>query len=226
MKSLAWIGYLTEVEIVDFWKAVKTRKSIRPCWEWQGTLGRSGYGVHRLRSKSVPAHRLAYFIAYEVDPGELSILHACDNPKCVNARHLRPGTPAENARDRVASRLMRYGRWLASNPRREGRDWMSASVVQERNGACSDANPNALLTNAQATALRAEFWAGAASIDVAASYGIAHQVAMNIIGRHAYVDLPLADGEPPTLGLHRRAISGRRLAESRRGFGQIAGAAA
>lgn len=217
MKSLAWIECLTSAELVDFWKLVKARNSIRPCWEWKGALSRSGYGMHRIRSRSVPAHRLAYFIVYEADPGELSILHSCDNPKCVNARHLRPGTAIENARDRVATRLMCYGRSLARKPSLEGgRDWNAMSVVQGRNGSCSDTNPNALLTNEQATSLRAAFWNGSTSVEVAASYGIAHQVAMNVIGRRAYVDLPLADGEPPTYGVHRRAISGRRLAESRK----------
>mgnify|MGYP003435256035 FL=1 len=69
------------------------------CWEWQGHLD-WGYGRMHYKGKHYRAHRLAWFMTYGEMP-TLSILHSCDNKKCVNPNHLREGTHKENMQDKV-----------------------------------------------------------------------------------------------------------------------------
>lgn len=76
------------------------------CHPWQGAPGPSGYGLVQgaddYRGFSFLAHRVAWAIEHEQEPGAAVIRHSCDNPPCCNARHLLDGTQKDNAADMVA----------------------------------------------------------------------------------------------------------------------------
>lgn len=79
-----------------FWFYVRKSEN---CWEWQGTLGESGYGRFNIGKKFISAHRMSYLIHNGFLSKELNILHNCDNPKCVNPHHLYEGNQSQNNHD-------------------------------------------------------------------------------------------------------------------------------
>ena len=70
------------------------------CKEWQKSLDTAGYGTTKYKGKIVKVHRLVWKLAYGSWPNDC-LLHSCDNPKCINIRHLSDGSKLDNYRDMV-----------------------------------------------------------------------------------------------------------------------------
>jgi hypothetical protein len=84
------------------------------CWEWFGKLtGEYGrFQIGGKGSKHVLAHRFAYERENGPVPEGQLVLHECDNPRCVNPRHLWAGSHRDNTQD-----MMSKGRWFNLNER-------------------------------------------------------------------------------------------------------------
>lgn len=108
-QTAAWMGYppglvtnpplMNIVESKRFWRKVAGAMPDQ-CWEWQAYRNASGYGVMTIRNKQVLAHRLAARQAGMDLEGAMAC-HHCDNPCCVNPKHLYAGNAKTNAGDAV-----------------------------------------------------------------------------------------------------------------------------
>lgn len=94
-----------------FWESTDKRTE-EECWPWVGgTRGndRWKYGIIWMNGKLESAHRFSWVLfngaipaLKDADSRGTCILHKCDNPLCVNPKHLFTGTHKDNMRDKLA----------------------------------------------------------------------------------------------------------------------------
>lgn len=112
-----------------FWRKVEKRGE-NDCWLWQGA-SLKGYGLFAIGRRMRRAHRVSWEAHFGPIPKNLHVLHRCDNPSCVNPKHLFIGTHLENMQDKVS----------------KGRQARNTHVVGEMQG-------NAVLTEAKVRRIR------------------------------------------------------------------------
>lgn len=137
------------------------------CWEWTSTKSH-GYGVLRVggrAGKTFLAHRLSYESANGPILPELKVCHHCDNPGCINPRHLFVGTQTDNMADMAA----------------KGRN---AKVVGEDSG-------RAKLTEIDVWAIRA---ARGTLRSLAKQYGVSHVQILKIRSGESWAHLNQRNG--------------------------------
>lgn len=68
------------------------------CWNWRGKLHNS-YGRFWTNGKTIRAHRYSFELHNAKIPPGVLVLHQCDNPSCVNPKHLFAGSTTDNMQD-------------------------------------------------------------------------------------------------------------------------------
>lgn len=84
-----------------FWSRVDMSVGPDACWPYTGKRDSDGYGQVRYAGRRPHASRVAYIFTHGAIPGELQVLHRCDNPPCCNPAHLFLGTNADNMTDKA-----------------------------------------------------------------------------------------------------------------------------
>lgn len=90
-------------------------EDLNGCWNWTGTLkkGTHKYGRVKIRDpftnerKMMIASRVSYLAYNGKIPTGMNILHLCDNPQCVNPKHLYAGTSLQNSKDIKSTKAKR-----------------------------------------------------------------------------------------------------------------------
>ena len=81
-----------------FWEKTEKRGPYE-CWPWKGHFDKDGYGLLDVGRSCKGAHRVAWELVRGPIPPKMYVCHHCDNPPCVNPKHLYIGSGSDNMRD-------------------------------------------------------------------------------------------------------------------------------
>jgi len=87
---------------LDSWFSHYSVKAETGCFNFSGCLDHKGYGKIGYGGRTRIASRLAYEKAIGEIPAGMNVCHSCDNPRCINPKHLFLGTQKQNLDDMFA----------------------------------------------------------------------------------------------------------------------------
>lgn len=139
------------------------------CHVWTGFRYPRGYGQFHVARRPVYAHRFAWETANaaSVLPG-FEVRHSCDNPPCVNKRHLLLGTKSMNMQDAVERGRHRHFRGIGED------------------------NPRAKLSAADVASVRA-LLGTITQADLAQRFGVSRQAISNIACGRSWAGAQIAE---------------------------------
>ena len=95
------------------------------CWMWTASVRGHGYGAFFYKGKVQRANRVSWELENGPIPSGMVIMHTCDNPLCVNPRHLSAGTQKENVQDSISKGRCHRLKGIGRFDRKEIRDYIS-----------------------------------------------------------------------------------------------------
>lgn len=146
------------------------------CWNWTACKNRRGYGM--LRRPQTRSNYLAHRLSYEMNIGPIpdgfGVLHTCDNPSCVNPRHLFIGDHSANMADM----------WAKGRHRRLNPTWLAGRHAQgEKHGSSR-------LTESDVVAIISRISAGERPTHIARDYPVGPGAIHDIKHGRTWVHVP------------------------------------
>lgn len=126
------------------------------CINWLGSKNKKGYGKLSYNGKLILSHRFSYLIYYGYLDDNLFVCHRCDNPSCVNPKHLFLGTPKDNMKDASVK-----GRCVLPNQKGQN-------------------HPHSKLTDKKVKEIKKLMKSGASGLKVAKKYNVDNSVIYDI----------------------------------------------
>lgn len=87
----------------------KVRVQQDGCWIWTAFKMKNGYGLFRMPDKHYLAHRISFNLFNGALDAALDVMHMCDEPACVNPKHLVLGTRKDNMQDAKKKHRTAFG---------------------------------------------------------------------------------------------------------------------
>ncbi len=74
------------------------------CWNWTGRKNTDGYPVFRYQGRDSRGNRVIanLYLGLDINDRDSHALHICDNPGCINPKHIFIGTHDQNMKDMAA----------------------------------------------------------------------------------------------------------------------------
>jgi hypothetical protein len=194
-------------------QAASVRGPYEGCWEWQGSLNKTGYGITQIDNRKVLVHRAVYAAIYDDFDPLLFVLHHCDNPPCFRPDHLFLGTQADNMQDmsakgRGSRRWLKVTdaqveeirrRWLAGESSQEiaarfrlNRDYVGAIIRGHDRGGPNLRAEQYRKRSERDSAIMAGYLAGISQADLARQFGLKPNHVCAILRRDLHPRTPAA----------------------------------